>query len=87
MDARNDADDLRGYEVDPEDERNQERAQAQKLAEEPHGILGAAERMINSLVRPLTRRGTKLSPEEQEKVREETDREERGDQSDVLADR
>jgi len=80
MDARNDADDLKAYEVDPEEELNEERAKAKEQAEEPHGILGAAERMVDTLAKPLVRRGTELSPEEQEKVREETDREERGDQ-------
>ncbi len=87
MDARNDADDLKGYEIDPEDERNQERAQAQKLAGEPHGILGAAERMINSIVRPLVKRGEKPTPDEEGAIREETDREERGDQPETFGDR
>jgi hypothetical protein len=61
--------------IDPEDEINQQRKAEHEEAQEDKGAVGAAEGVMDALVRPFTR--DKLTEEEAKAQAEETDREER----------
>ncbi len=85
MSDRTSSDDLREYEPDPEDEVNQNLKAGRDASEKPRGLIGAVEETIDTLVKPLERRGLRPDRSEQEAIRRENDREARTDQDDTSA--
>lgn len=66
---------MRTYDKQSEEELNEQRKVEQELKENPDSVVGAVERTVDRLIRPLVARPP--DPEDLEEQREENDEEQR----------